>query len=157
MTAAARLARVGTGAAPTLVVRLRAMSQHVGAAAESLATLANSGTNLCGWSGGGYDTFVRAVAAARARLLRMGDALEVAASALSLLTAALHAVQDEAKAANRVLCVAGPTDPGPAIASELARVMAAFQDADSRAAMLRGEVLLLDLSHPPRCPAASSR
>jgi hypothetical protein len=100
---------------------------------------------------------VRAVAAARARLLRMGDALEVAASALSSLTTALHALQDEARAANRVLSVAAPTDPGPAIASELAGVMAAFQDADSRAGMLLGEACCSISAAGPRCPSASSR
>jgi Alpha/beta hydrolase len=85
--------------------------------------------------------------------VREADALEVRASALSSLNVALNAVQDEARAANRLLAVAGPTDPAPAIASELAGAVAAFHDADLRAAMLLGEALLLDLAHAPAWPA----
>ncbi|HEX4432541.1 MAG TPA: alpha/beta hydrolase [Frankiaceae bacterium] len=155
VAAAARLARVDAGAVSTLVTRLHVMTEQLRAAADSLASTASLGS-LRGWAGGGHDTFLRAIAAARARLLRQGDALEVVASALSSLNLALQAVQDEARAADRLLIVAGPTDPRPAIASELAGAVAAFHDADLRAAYLLGEALLLDLTQPSSWPVRLS-
>ena len=145
LVAADRLSRVDARVLTTLAARLRAMCQHVREAADGVAALAPAG-GLSGWSGSGHDAFVRAAATARARLARLGDAFEVAASALSSLGAALDAVQGEAQAASRVLAFAGPTDPGREVASELAGSLAAFDDADARAAFLLGETLLIDLA-----------
>ena len=159
LVAADRLSRVDARVLTTLAARLRTMCQHVREAADGVAALASAGS-LSGWSGSGHDAFARAAATLRARLARLGDAFEVAASALSSLGAALEAVQGEARAASRVLAVAGPTDPGREVASELAGALAAFDDADARAAFLLGETLLIDLARAavqPRPPPRADR
>ncbi len=149
---AAALARIDAGPLAALVTRLRGMSQQLRSAAECLAA---APALLPGWTGAGSDGFARAAAAARGRLTGMGDALDAAASALCSLTAALRVVQDEVTAARRVLAAAGPSDPSPAIASQLTGAAATFRDADLRAAALLAEALLLDLTHGSALPAGA--
>jgi hypothetical protein len=159
LAAGGRLARVDSAAVTTLVARLRLMSQHLREAADGLAVLATAGV-LVGWTGPGHEEFAAAAAAARARLVALGDALDVAASALSSVEAALVEAQGEVRAAARVLAVAGSTDPVREVASELAGALAAYEEADARAAFLLGDCLLLDLSRthalPPRAVPATA-
>jgi hypothetical protein len=76
----------------------------------------------------------------------VGDALGVAALALSALATVLQSLQQEVRVAGRIVQAAGPTDPGPAVASQLAEAVLRFRAADVRTAALLADALLLDLT-----------
>ncbi len=143
------LARIDVSAVTAFLTHVRAASSQLRAAAGWVRVASRQ---VPGWSGAGYDAFAKAAEVASRRLGALGDALGVAELALSALAAALEAVQDEARAASRILRVAGPTDPGPALAAELTDAAERYRAADLRAAHLLADALLIDLTRGSAAP-----
>lgn len=147
------LVRIDVAAVASLVTHLRAQSEQLGAVA---AWLRAAPGQLLGWAGAGSDAFTRVAASAGHRGSSLGEALGTAAAALSALATALQSVEDEARAARRMLQVAGPAAPDAAVASQLAACTARFSAADLRAAAVLADVLLLDLAHRLPAPSGAS-
>ncbi len=146
---AAALVRIDVTAVTALLTHLRAASSQLQAVAGWLRAAPG---RLSTWSGAGYDAFSAAAESASRRLGALSDALGLAALALSAFAAALAAAQDEARAASRIVRVAGPTDPAPAVAAELTAVAARYRAADLRAAQVLADALLLDLTRSSAAP-----
>jgi uncharacterized protein YukE len=152
LAAAGALAGIDAGSLTTLVARLRAASQTL----RSVAVWIRAAPRLPSrWSGAGHDAFAVVVETAGRRLSAAADALEVAGVALSALAVALQSVRDEVGVARRLLLAAGPTDPGPAIGSQLTDAVARFRMADLRAAGLVADALLLDLGRGSARPVGA--
>ena len=146
IAAAAGLEPLDVNALDLLVARLRSVAHLL----RDLAA-ATRRASPPGWSGSGRRAHDAAVARAAALLIACATTLETASVTLGALSATLHAVQAEAAQARRIVS-AGTTDALAALTSQLQPALAAFYDADRRAATLLVDAFL----GPPLTQQSSS-